>query len=204
MRKLIERIGSIPLLIIDVQNGFVNNNSQHVLEPVLSLAKHWKAQGAPIYMTQFVNTEDSQWERLIGWSRLKDEHEIALSPQLDELSDKATVYRKNTYTAVVGPFLDDLQQERWPAVVVCGIATDSCVLATAIDLFEFSDSLRPIVVSDACASQAGTEAHDAGLFLLGRLIGTNQLVTTASVLGADAESDGTHDGPLAIASPVSD
>jgi len=134
-------------------------------------------------MTQFVNRQGSQWERLFGWSRLRDEAEIALDPSIAVYAKYASVFRKDTYTAVVGPFLDDLRRQQWSEVVVCGIATDSCVLSTAIDLFEAPESLRPIVVSDACASQAGDKAHQAGLYLLGRLIGVDQLVDAETVVG---------------------
>lgn len=195
-----------PLLIIDVQNGFINDKSRHVVQPVLSLARHWRAHGAPIYMSKFVNSKGSQWERLIGWSRLKNDSEVALSAELDELAVDATVFRKTTYTAVVGPFLKDLQHHKWPSVVICGIATDSCVLATAVDLFDSYPALRPIVVQDACASQAGAKAHRAGLFLLGRLIGTEQLVDVASIvnkpLRGTASGEDDPSGPVALAGPA--
>jgi nicotinamidase-related amidase len=72
-------------------------------------------------------------------------------------------------------------------VVVCGIATDSCVLATAIDLFEYG--LRPIVVKDACGSHAGRKAHEAGLFIIERFIGSKQLVMSSDLLSEEWTSE---------------
>jgi len=172
-----------PLLVVDVQSGFVNDRSRHVVPVVQRLADKWLDLGWPIYLSQFTNKHDSQWVKLLGWSRLMDESEIALAPELDHVRPHATVYRKQSYTCVVGPFLDDARSAEWTDVVVCGIATDSCVLATAVDLFEFSErDLRPLVVSDACASHAGEHAHESGLFIIQRFIGSGQIVSSRELL----------------------
>lgn len=40
-----------------------------------------------------------------------------------------------------------------------------------------------VIVTDACASDAGPEVHDAGLLVARRLIGTGQLVDVEHVMG---------------------
>jgi nicotinamidase-related amidase len=175
-------------LIVDVQNGFVNNSSCRVLPVIGQLAAAWLARGAPIYMSQFTNHPGSRWETLIGWRRLRDEPEIALCPELSVFSDRATIYRKHSYSCVVGPFAADLDESSWDEVVLCGIATDGCVLATAVDLFEYRGrDIRPIVVRDACASHAGEQINDAGLLLIERFIGRRQVVTSAELLARTHE-----------------
>jgi nicotinamidase-related amidase len=176
-----------PLLLVDIQRGFVNTNSQHVLPVVQQLAEHWRALGWPIYMSQFTNHPDSQWERLIGWRRLESEEEIAIHPAVESFSEGAVVYRKRTYTCFTGTFLADAKASDWTDIVLCGIATDGCVLATAIDIFEFPDrKMRPIVVRDACASHAGDEVHGKGLHLLERFIGRQQVVDCAAIFNQTA------------------
>jgi nicotinamidase-related amidase len=64
-------------------------------------------------------------------------------------------------------------------VFICGIATESCVMKTAIDLFE--RNIRPIVIQDACCSHAGEAAHNAGLLIIERNIGKAQ-ITDSSLL----------------------
>lgn len=172
-----------PLLIVDVQNGFVNDKSRHVLPVIVELAKHWQATSQPIYMSQFTNFENSQWERLIGWHRLESEEEIALRDELQPFVGSAITFRKRSYSCLVDPFRDDLRANDWSEVVLCGIATDGCVLATAVDLFEFEDRpIRPVVVRDACASHAGEEISNAGLTLIERFIGRGQVVNSSDVL----------------------
>lgn len=172
-----------PLLIVDVQNGFVNDNSRHIVPNVKKLAEHWIRKDAPVYMSQFTNFPGSQWETLIGWRRLTDEKEIAIIAELSEVAERANVYRKRSYSCLVGPFLEDLKKHRWGEVVICGIATDGCVLATAIDLFEYAPHpIRPVVVSDAVASHAGAPIHEAGLLLIDRFIGKSQVVPTSTLI----------------------
>ncbi|MFI0876191.1 hypothetical protein ACH4TM_17555 [Streptomyces parvus] len=40
-----------------------------------------------------------------------------------------------------------------------------------------------MIVTDACASDAGPDVHDAGLLVARRLIGTGQLVDVEHVMG---------------------
>ncbi len=178
-----------PLLIVDVQNGFVNDKSRHVVPVVHALASRWLESRAPVYMSQFTNEVNSQWDRLLNWRRLTSESEIAICPGLADISEHATTYRKRSYSCLVGRFLEDLKREPWTDIVVCGIATDGCVLATVIDLFEYTDrAIRPIVVQDACASHAGAQIHDAGLLLIGRFIGRDQIILSRELL--------TGEGPI--------
>jgi nicotinamidase-related amidase len=171
-----------PLLIIDAQVGFVNDNSRCALDSIEALAQHWLAQNQPVYMSQFVNSPASKWRSLIHWSRLAEEDEIAITPQLSAIAERATPYRKATYSSIVGPMREGLEREGWAEVVLCGIATDGCVLATAIELFDRWEGVRPRVVSDACASHAGEAVHEAGLLLISRFIGRDQIVDSSSLL----------------------
>ena len=72
-------------------------------------------------------------------------------------------------------FLNELRQSGTTEVSLCGIDTDACVMATALDLFQ--NGIRPVVLAEACASHAGPDYHEAGLKLLARLIGREQIVS---------------------------
>ena len=84
------------------------------------------------------------------------------------------VLDKQVYTCVTPAFLADLRDNGIEEVAICGIDTDACVSACAVDLFE--NGIRPVLLSDACASHAGAEYHEAALRILARLIGKNQIV----------------------------
>ncbi|WP_369183522.1 isochorismatase family protein [Streptomyces sp. Y1] len=62
---------------------------------------------------------------------------------------------------------------------ICGIATESCVLKTAVDAFE--RDLTPWLLEDAVASHAGQAAHEAGILVASRFIGPGQIIKTADI-----------------------
>jgi nicotinamidase-related amidase len=171
-------IKSSVLVVVDVENGFVNDENRHVIEPISDLVFQWKEAGGDIVFTRFINEPGGQYERLISWSKVANGPETEI---VDELIPHAKlVLEKNFYS-----FFNDegrrlAEQHGWKTFVICGIATDSCVLKTAIDAFELG--YTPIVVTDAVASHAGDEVHKAGLHLIGRNIGSRQLMTKNQLL----------------------
>ena len=64
-------------------------------------------------------------------------------------------------------------------VYIVGFDTDGCVLATVFDLFE--DGIRPIILADYCASTGGDEYNNAGIKVLQRLIGKNNIVLNKNI-----------------------
>jgi len=160
------------LFIIDVQRGFINEWTRHIPDRVAALQEKYDR----VVVTRFVNPENSFYRRLIHWSRFApDSADVALAfaPRADAL-----VVDKAQYSALVPMVADMLGGERIERVDLCGIATDNCVLKTAVDLFE--RGIVPVVLADACASHGGPDCHEAGLLLLRRLIGRGQVIGTAA------------------------
>lgn len=163
------------LLVVDVQNGFVNEHTRQVIEAVNRLIGAFSGRSEPVAFTRFVNTPGSGYARWIGWTRFMQGPENDLFDALD-VGD-SPVFVKHAYTAFTPEFEKHLREHRIERLVLCGIATDGCVLKSAVDAFE--RGIEPVVVTDACASHAGREIHEAGLLLLGRFIGTRQLKSLA-------------------------
>ncbi len=130
-----------------------------------------------IVFTRYINYSGSPFEKLMGWSKLACEPEINIVDELNSIAE--LVVDKKLYTVFGERFNKMLEVEGWRTLVLCGIATESCVLKTAVDAFE--QSFCPIVVSDACASNAGNAAHVAGLTVLKQLIGRRQIMTVAEL-----------------------
>jgi nicotinamidase-related amidase len=150
------------LVVVDVQNGFLNEHTHHVLANVGRLVAAWRAHAAPVAFTRFVNREGGPHVRWIGWTRFMNEPENALVPGLDAREGEIVV------------------KLRVGRLVLCGIATDGCVLKTAVDAFE--REIEPVVAVDACASHAGARIHEAGLELLARFIGRRQLRSVETIV----------------------
>ncbi len=158
-----------PLMIIDVQNGFINDATRHIPDRVQDLQQGYDR----VMVTRFSNPEGSNFRRLIGWTRFKpgtDDTALAFTPR-----DGATIIDKTLYSCVTPEFLASLAADGIDCVHICGIATDNSILKCAADLFEAG--LTPVVLADYCASHGGAEVHHCGLMLLRRLIGEAQVVT---------------------------
>lgn len=157
------------LLVIDVQNGFVSNTTRFVLPRLHQLVSEFKE--GPIVATKFINKDGTGFTDIMHWGRLKDEPETSLIPFIEECS--SFIVEKNTYTAYIPEVVDFFQRNNIQEVLLAGIDTDCCVLATAISLFEHN--IRPVVLEHYCASNGGEESHLAALRVMDRTIGRHQV-----------------------------
>jgi len=123
-------------------------------------------------------SDGSPFETLIGCRRLREDTETELAEELRNIP--GTVIRKNVYCAFTRESEQLLKENRWNTLILCVVATESCVMKTAVDAFE--RHLVPLVVVDATAGDAGHELHQAGLMVLRRFIRKDQLVTTSTFL----------------------
>ena len=101
----------------------------------------------------------------------------SLIPELGELSSGLAFVPKNNYSCFANStLLSTLLDENIEEVYVCGINTDYCVFATALDSFQ--NKLRTFVVEDAISSMHGKEAHQDGLRNFVKHFGDEVLVKT--------------------------
>ncbi|MDT9683699.1 isochorismatase family cysteine hydrolase [Streptomyces sp. TRM76323] len=175
-------IGSAVLVVIDMQNGFVNHHSRHAVPVVSDLVARWSLAGRPVVFTRYFNYPGSPYERFFRWHRLQGPPETDIVPELTEAAGRAhAVVDKTGYTLFTPEAAELIRQAGWTDLIFCGIATESCVLKSATDAFEHG--YAPWIVTDACASDAGPHVHDAGLVVARRLVGSGQLVGVEHVRG---------------------
>ncbi|MDP4504050.1 isochorismatase family protein [Nonomuraea turcica] len=116
----------------------------------------------------------------VRWSECMGSPQIDIVDDLQPHAAKSYVIDKKGY----GLFADDagaalVAEKGWRDIYVCGIATESCVLATALGAFEID--LTPWVIEDASASHAGQHVHDAGILVTQRFIGVGQVIKVAEL-----------------------
>lgn len=168
------------LVVIDVQNGFLTEHSRPVVPAIVDLVRRWQTAGGDTIFTRYLNFPGSQYERLMGWTELRDSPAIDLVDELAPHAEKATAIVDKTIYSLFNDEGSVLVKEHgWTDLYICGIDTNSCVLKTAVDAFE--RGLAPWIVVDASASHSGPDVHDAGLLVARKFIGEAQLVTSASV-----------------------
>lgn len=156
------------LLIVDVQNGFVNEKTKHIPLLVEKLQYDYDL----VVATRFINLPNSPYRSLIKWEHLSpetDEIELAFSPK-----EGAIVIDKYIYTCIDEQFLLLLKDNGIDVVDICGIDTDICVTKCAVDLFE--RKITPHVLKDYCATHADADIQEAALVILARYIGKSQIV----------------------------
>jgi len=168
------------LVVVDVQNGFITEHSQPVVPIIADLVRRWQAAHGDVIFTRYLNYPGSPFERLIGWTKMTDGPETELVNELAPcVGTHAPVIDKYIYTLFAPEGINLVEERGWTDLYICGIDTENCVLKTAVDAFEHN--LTPWILTDACASHSGPQAHNAGLFVARRFIGTNQIIQTASI-----------------------
>ena len=163
-----------PLLVVDVQHGFINTFTQHIPGRVRRLLE--AGDYGPVLFTCFVNTPASPYQKLLKWHGSAEPPDTELVEALASVAAADDVYTKHGFTGVPDALADRLRKEQFSEISIVGIDTDMCVLKVAMDVFDLG--IEPIVLVDCCASTAGLQAHLAGLAILSRNIGPHQLRLT--------------------------
>jgi nicotinamidase-related amidase len=167
------------LLAVDMQNGFVKaKDTKAVVWRVAELAKLWQERGWPIVCSRFINLPDSNWQRLRDWHELQGEPDTALIPELKDATPY--VFKKSTYSAWSSEVIAICAARQVYDVVIAGVDTNECVLATALAVFDAG--FTPWVVRDACASSGGSKPHGMAIELMGALLGQQQVIDSAELI----------------------
>lgn len=174
-------------IVVDMQNGFARyEQTIKLTEKITGLLK--KNVFDCVVATRFLNDDQSIYENLLDWKRLKTEAEREIADGIIEHVD--VVFDKYIYNCVTPSFIQklcQLNEGKYPEkVFVFGADTDCCVLITSAALFE--NNIRPVVLTKYCDSNGGPDAHLAGLSCMRRLIGARQLVDLEINTKEDLES----------------
>lgn len=160
-----------PLLIVDVQVGFLNPFTRHIPARIARLLA--RGEYAPVLFTRFVNIPDSPYWRFLNWRACAEPTETELAPELVAFAEPDLTFAKPGYAGISDELLGYLQSSGWDQMTIAGIDTDMCVLKIAMDIFDMG--IRPVILVDCCASTSGLQSHLAGLAVLARNIGAEQL-----------------------------
>ena len=140
------------LLVIDVQNDFINEHTKNILTKIKELVDSNKYDLTAF--TRFINDENSIWYKKLNYKgcMTKEGQAIAINTKNNKVFDK------NIYTAVNDELKKYIQKNNISKIYLCGFDTDACVQKTAIDLFE--QNYDVYVLKDYCMSHLGKETHN--------------------------------------------
>lgn len=155
------------LLVIDVQNDFINDNTKKTLIKIKELVNSNNYD--LIAFTRFINYEGSIWYKKLNYKgcMTKEQQKIVIDTENNKIFDK------KIYTAVNDELKDYIRENDISEIYLCGFDTDACVQKTAIDLFE--QNYEVYVLKDYCMSHRGEELHNIIIDNLKRLIGTDRI-----------------------------
>ncbi len=183
------------LLVVDVQNGFVNEYTDAIPDRIRTLIERGRFDS--VIFTCFINIPGSPYRRVLDWHGCAEPPDTDIAPALADLVRPGFAYSKPGFTGIPDDLADRLREEGPEEVVIVGIDTDMCVLKVAMDVFDLG--ITPVVLVDCCASTGGLQAHLAGLAILARNIGATQLRTTGldeGYLGRPPDEDEQPDAVL--------
>ena len=156
------------LLIVDMQQAFINENTRHIIDKIKELIK--TNQYDEVVFTQFINSNDSIYAKKLNNYDCIDEN----SSRLVIDSGNYEVITKKVYSDLNNELKIKLKQENIKEIYICGIDTECCVLKTAFDLFE--NGYNVYVLKDYCACTHGIERHNNALNILKRIIGNGNVI----------------------------
>ncbi len=155
------------LLVIDIQNGFMEHGSERVVGPVASLVRAWPP--GHLYYLKYRNHPGSLYERHLDWQDCMTAGQADLVPEI--YVGNAPVFEHFGY-APPPELLAALK--KYKSVGLCGVDTDACIMAAAFALWEAE--IRPFVLEHYSASSGGPHFHAAALDLIRRQFGTGAIL----------------------------
>ena len=156
------------LLIIDVQNSFINQNTMFLLDKINNLIAEEKYNN--VVFTRFINDEDNMCYKKLKYTGCIKEEERRISIE----TRGRKVIDKSTYTALNEELIKYLCENNINEIYLCGIDTECCVLKTALDMFEKGYNIY--ILKDYCACTHGIERHYNAIKILERNIGKKFII----------------------------
>ena len=156
------------LLVIDLQNDFINDNTKDIPNKIKKLIDNNFFEN--IIFTKFINDENSNFYKILNYKgcMIEQGRNIAIDTK------DGMIIEKRGYTAFVKELKEYIHNNDIKTIYLCGIDTDACVLKTALDLFENNYDIK--VIEDCSMSHSGIEYHDYAISILKKMIGSQNII----------------------------
>ena len=156
------------LVVIDLQNDFINENTKHLIPKIEKLIKSNKYDN--IVFTKFLNYYESIWYKKLNYKGCLTEK--GQNIPIDTRNYK--IIEKEIYSSLNKELAKYIKDNEIGEIYLCGVDTECCVLNTALDLFE--NNYDVYILKDYCACTHGIEKNNNALEIIARCIGKNTLI----------------------------
>jgi len=145
-----------------------------VVPAIAALVKFWPQES--LYYLKYKNYPGSLFTKHLDWHKFMTSDQISLVPEV--YVEGAPVFDHFGYHP---PPELMATLKKYKTVGICGLDTDACVMAAVFALWDAE--IRPIILSEYCASSGGVQFHQAALDLMLRQFGA-QSVLRGKIQGA--------------------
>ncbi|HEY8108954.1 MAG TPA: isochorismatase family cysteine hydrolase [Patescibacteria group bacterium] len=153
------------LIVIDVQNYFVNDRTARVPGKIADHIRLRKPELA--FFTRFINKESSQFVKMLNWRECMSSPDVDLSPEIKAFAGEPNTFDKTGFSIFRSKSLTSrLKEENVTHVQLCGIDIDACVLASAYEAFD--RGYRVEVLDGISGSHHGEDLGRAAVDIINR------------------------------------
>jgi nicotinamidase-related amidase len=153
------------LIIIDVQNYFINDTVKDLPGRIAEYLKNNKGKYDFIFFAQGINTPDSHFVKQLGWKGNMTAEQQAIHPALREFLTNTNTFTKTTYSIFKNEaFVNKIKEENITDITFCGVDADACVLASMFDAFDLGYTIH--LLEDLTKSHYGEEFDKAAMMIM--------------------------------------
>lgn len=158
------------LLVIDVQNYFMNSLTRDLPRKIKRHIEKNKDSYQLIVFTHFVNTPKASVYRFLDWKKCVNSPDTDIVKELQPILPYGVTIPKDVLSVLKAPQIKKLLNEKKiNELYLCGIDTDCCVLATAYDAFD--QGYRVHLLKTLCMTATGKNLHDAAVSMFKKNVG---------------------------------
>lgn len=151
------------VVVIDVQNYFVNEHTKDIPEKIARFLSENRFDF--ILFTKFINREGSNFFKLLNWKKCVGSPDTDIHHSLEKFVRKDNLFEKASYSIFKSDGLDNfLKHNQITKLFLCGIDIDACVLASAFDAFDLGYEIE--VLTDLSLSHSGERLDNAALEII--------------------------------------
>lgn len=167
------------LLVIDVQQYFINQFTKDVPVKILNYINKNKLEFDHILFFKFVNSETSNWVKVSHWPHMLKAPETNIVSKLQPFITSNNVFSKTAFSCFKSKqFSEYIKQNNLHKFYLCGLDTHAYIYCTAMEGYELGFDMK--VIQNLCAASHGFEYHNNSLKALAKNLGDQVLISSTS------------------------
>lgn len=158
------------LVIVGMQKGFLNNKTEHLVNDIHDLMEHHKF--SHIVCTKFINSKSSPFVKLLGREDMQTIQETEVISEVSQYAE--AIFPTYGYSCWTDEFIKYVSRVLPKTIYFIGLNTEDNVLVSATECI--SKNVLANVLANYCDSTKDIQSHEAGLAVIERLIGENNVI----------------------------